>query len=654
MDVQIYINNAIIDYSDNESLPFILKVAYRDFRKIAETETVDLDNASTSLPIPATKLNQSIFEVNINAFYTIDVIRNGQTFFKGRCRVSQRIFRRKELISYDLELYGGTADIFEQLEGLSLRDLDLGLIGYSAASVIATWTNLTSDDNDCIYLPSIYGELNSGTENYFELEDMRPSVYYETILAGIESYLNITIESNLRTSDLWKRAVHLYGVGNLWENSNDTIQTNLTTDGTDDTLTYTFGLSDTVVFKVEVNVPSGNNGAGDLNHVEIISSEGFTQEIAYDTTNGNNYVSDEITLTGVGQTIKIVGHKTTGHALTNLPNGTQFQITSTTKVVDGSSVKIESCLHDIQVKDWLKELFLQFNLVSFYNPSTKVLRIDPPFQFTVNSTTYEGFYKFGSTIKLLKTDSRNTAKVHEIFFDKMWFYYQANDSSEDLVNRYTTNNTHPINVIKVELNEGENSSDFESLYHNLFNGVINGITSNELPILVDEDVDLLDGAAAIVAPTFLVAPKNALVTGELMSAYFENVNYTNMPIGRQNNLRTAKDYTLTFSDATGRSGAANQTNEGLISLFYKQYFSILSRLEILKIKVEINSIFDIDTFRNIVKINDEFYILIELNNVSYNSNFCDGTFVKIDYIRNDDDFYTNFNPVGALQILNII
>jgi hypothetical protein len=127
-----------------------------------------------------------------------------------------------------------------------------------------------------------------------------------------------------------------------------------------------------------------------------------------------------------------------------------------------------------------------------------------------------------------------------------------------------------------------------------------------------------------------------------------------MPIARQNNLRATKDYTLTFSDCEGRQGATNQTNSGLISLFYKKYFSTLSRLEIITIEVEINSILDINTFRDIVKIDNEFYILIELKNVKYDSNMCEGVFVKLDYIRSTDDFYTNYNPVGALQILNIV
>ena len=483
---------------------------------------------------------------------------------------------------------------------------------------------------------------------------MRPSVYYETILSGIESYLGITIESNLRTSDLWKRCVHLYGVGNLWENNSGNIETNLTSDGTVSELTYTYPSSDTSIFKVEVNVPSGNNASSDLNHLEIVSSEGYSQTVIYDPTNGNNVVSAEIELTGVGQTIELQGKKTGGSSAADLPNGTQFLVKSTTKVVIGSAVNIETCLHDIPVKDWLKDIFLQFNLVSFYNPVTKVLRLDPPFKFTIGGTSYDGFYRFNTTVKELKTDNREVIKSYSPIYDKMFFTYQKNDSSEDLINQYTTHKTHPLNFCIVQLNDGENVNDFESIYTNMVNGLINGITAYELPILVDSDVNLADGASAVSTPTFLTEPKNAIVTGEIFSAYLENVNRTNMPIARQNNLRANKDYTLTFSDCEGRSGATNQTNSGLVSLFYSQYFSILSRLEMLTIQVEINSILDIDTFRDIVKIDNEFYILIELKNVSYNTNMCDGVFVKYDYIRStDSSYYTNYNPVGALQILNI-
>ena len=653
MTTKIYINNTLIDYSENQNLPFILRVAYRDFRKIGETESVDIDNAATSLTIPATKTNKEIFEGNESTFFNIDVLRNGQTFFKGRCRLANKTFNRFNLVGYSLELYVGTADLFEALEGLSLRDLDLGQIGYSDGSILATWSGLTSDDNLAIYLPCVYGKLTSGAENYFQIEDLRPSVYYETILQGIESFLGITIESNLRASDFWKRCVHLYGVGNLWENVSSDIDVNLTSDGTVDTLTYTQSSSDSIVYKVEVNVPSGNNAALDLVHLEINSDTGYSQTIIYDSTNGNNVVSAEIQLNNVGEKIELTGHKTGGSALADLPNGTQFLIKSTTKVVEGSAVKIETCLHDITVKDWLKEMFLQFNLVSFYNPVTKTLRLEPAFSFEVGGTTYDGFYRFGDEIKTLKTDSQNANKNFKPIYDQIVFSYQKNGDSEDLINRYTDHNSHPLNCIDVEINNGLNAKVFESIYTNVANGLVDGITSNELPILTDSDMKLQDGVSAITTPTFLTEPKNGLVTGEIISAFYENVNYTNMPVVRQNNLRTYKDYTLTFSDANARSGATSQTNKGLVSLFYKQYFSILSRLEVLTIDVEINNIFDIETYRNIYKINNEFYILIGVKNVSYTTNMCEGVFVKYDYIRNTDDFYTNNNPVSALQILNI-
>ena len=62
MVVEIYINNTLIDYSENKALPFDLRVAYRDFKKIGETESIDLVNAASSLSIPATRTNKQIFE----------------------------------------------------------------------------------------------------------------------------------------------------------------------------------------------------------------------------------------------------------------------------------------------------------------------------------------------------------------------------------------------------------------------------------------------------------------------------------------------------------------------------------------------------------------------------------------------------------------
>lgn len=657
MDVKIYIDKIEVDYSENQNLPFVLRIAYRDFRKIGETEAIDVMNAATSLPLPATKKNQNILEGNENKDFSFEVTRNGQNFFLGRCRIVNKSYKRSKLISYNLELFGGTADIFERLEGVSLRDLDLGQIGYSLPSITATWANQTSDSNLAIYLPAVYGQLNSGTANRFEVEDMRPSVYYETILKGIEDYLGITINSNFRGTDYWKRCVHLFGVGELWENFSTPITINLISDGTVDTLTYTQASSDTIVYKVEVNVPSGNNSLNDLLELEIKSDTGYNQRIIYDNSNGNDVVSAEIQLNNVGEKIQLIGHKTGGSSPTLLPAGTQFLIKSTSKVVIGSSVNIASCLHDITVKDWLKDLFLQFNLVSFYNPVTKTLDLDPAFAFTIDGVhggTYQGFYKTDNP-RTIKADTRESQKAFQPLFDSAVFNYKADEATEPLINQFVIHTDHPLNCIHVHINEGKNSKDYESIYSNVANGLVDGITTAELPILVDSDVDLLEGAAVILEPTFITEPKNAILSGEIFSGFFEGVNVTTMPIARQNNLRGYRPYTLTFSDAEGRTGGNSETHRGLISIFYNQYFSILSRLEILTLEVEIENILDPETYRNVYKIDGEFYILIELKKVNYNTTFCEGVFAKYDLIREDDsDFYENFNPPGALQILNII
>ena len=653
MIVEIYINNTLIDYSENKALPFDLRVAYRDFKKIGETESIDLVNAASSLSIPATKTNKQIFEGHEHERFTIEVVRNSQNFFSGSCRLKSKQFSRSELKGYSLELYGGTADIFERLEGVSLRDLDLGLIGYSDAAITATWTGLTSSSNKCIYCPSVYGRLASGTENDFQIEDLRPSVYYNTILDGIAAYLGITIESSVIESDFFKRCVHLYGVGELWENAAGDIESNLVADGTTDTLEYTFPFADTVVFKCEVNVPSGNNSLNDLTHLEVTSDTGYSQIIPYDNTNGNNVVTAEINLDNVGEKIILEGQKSSGSAATLLPSGTQFLIKSTTKVVEGSAVKIETCLHDIHVKDWLKDLFLQFNLVSFYNPITKALRLDPPFPFEIDGTSYGGFYDIGATPIELKTDNRTVTKEYSPLYDLMAFHYLQDEATENLINQYTEHASHPLNCIEVQINDGQNSKEYKSLYENLANGLVDGITNKELPILVDSDVKLEDGAAAIGDPTFITNPKNALIV-DMMSAYYEGVNYTTMPVARQNLYRSLKQYTLTFSDNGQRLGSNSGTGKGLISLFYKRYFSMLSRLEILTMTVEVSNVVDPETFTSIYKIEGDNYILIELKKVVYDSNLAEGVFVKLDFIRDtDDSFYTNFNPPSALQILNI-
>ena len=73
----------------------------------------------------------------------------------------------------------------------------------------------------------------------------------------------------------------------------------------------------------------------------------------------------------------------------------------------------------------------------------------------------------------------------------------------------------------------------------------------------------------------------------------------------------------------------------------------------LTMTIEISNVIDINTFRIVYRIENENYILIELKKVVYDSNLCEGVFVKLDYIWSTDDLYHNHNPSGVLQILNI-
>jgi len=647
MNIQFYIDNVLADYKDLDTLPFLLNIGMRDFLKVGNLEGIELGNVSNLLPLPASKTNKSIFEGKSNNQLSLKVIKNGSEFFNGLCFLKSKTRQRSKVATLNVEISGGNSELIERLSGVSLRSLSMGNVTYSNSSVIATWSGGVAT-NKVIFAPCIYGKLNSENLNVWRLEDLRPSIYYETILSSIETFLGITIESNLRTSPIWKQAVHLFGAGNKWSSTVSEIINNQTADGAVFGLLFTPTLSENTLFNVEFNVVPG--GSASIDHIDLTAGS-FTQTITYAPSVGVRNFRVLNKMIANGEDIEVRA-KTSANADIALPIGSTMNSISLSTPLEGSTVSIASCLQDIEAKDWLKEIFTQFNLIAFYNPIIKVLRLDPAFNHKVSSTNYEGFIKLDlTTVKDFELDKVEITEKYKTDFDKLRFNYKADKIVEIEINKDIDIQNILINGSEVVLSDGDKVKKIKSLYENVFNGTLASVTDIEFPLLFDSEFKIDTTPIIVLDATFETEPKNALVTGETQLFNFEGANYTTAPILRQNNLRYGTfPYSLTYSDSLTDKGV---TCKGLLSMFYSQYFSVLNDLVIYEAKGRIKDILSVSTYTCVGRINTDLSFLNKIENVGLNSDIYDCTYIGYRVSNNTDSFITSNNVSFQKQIVNI-
>jgi len=185
---------------------------------IADIREPDKRNASFSktLTLPGTKNNNLFFE---NAF-EIDVVTqtfnpnlkamtvlsvDGVTQFKGALKLRKVNYLLGGQVTYDCNLIGNLADIYQEMGNLRLRDLDLSAYDhtYDKATIEASWTPTLG--TGYVYPMINYGE--NASLNTWDVGNFRPAVFAKTIFDKIVSDAGYTYSSSFLTSDLFKRLV---------------------------------------------------------------------------------------------------------------------------------------------------------------------------------------------------------------------------------------------------------------------------------------------------------------------------------------------------------------------------------------------------------------------------------------------------------------
>ena len=154
--VEIYIDNQLVDYTDLKALPLEFEVKVDRFFEIGASGGISIQNAINSLVLPASKRNIGIL-AGKTGLLNITILVNGQQRFTGSCLLISDLNEFGQLKQLQLDVIAGNSDFFSQLEGVSLRDLDLGVVMWDDASIQASWVLPNPDTHAGIFAPVIMG-----------------------------------------------------------------------------------------------------------------------------------------------------------------------------------------------------------------------------------------------------------------------------------------------------------------------------------------------------------------------------------------------------------------------------------------------------------------------------------------------------------------
>lgn len=237
---------------------------------IADIREPDKRNASFSktLTLPGTKANnlffENMFEVdvvtqtfnpNLKARTVLSV--DGVTQFKGALKLRQVNYLLGGQVTYDCNLIGNLADLFQDLGNNRLRNLDLSAYDhiYNKANIVSSWS-------PTLGVGYAYPMINYGTHTNlqeWDVYDWKPGVFAKTILDKIFSEAGYTYSSNFLTSDLFKRLIIPSSEARLHIDGT-TVNGRLINVGR--TSTYTQALGTTDGATVQNIIPINNDSSG--------------------------------------------------------------------------------------------------------------------------------------------------------------------------------------------------------------------------------------------------------------------------------------------------------------------------------------------------------------------------------------------------------
>ena len=209
-------DTAYTDVDLLDDVPYSITYSVADIRQPDKrsgsfSKTIEIPGSATN-----NKLFEFIFNVNIatatfnpNLKCDAVLLQNGVEIFRGSLRLAQIHVFEKTQITYDIELYGNTKNIFDAMGNKYITDLDLSAYNHlrTAANIVASWTAPSS--NGYVY-PLINNGLDgilSGAYPQWWNIHMFPWIYAKTIIDRIFTEAGYTYTSNFFNASLFKALI---------------------------------------------------------------------------------------------------------------------------------------------------------------------------------------------------------------------------------------------------------------------------------------------------------------------------------------------------------------------------------------------------------------------------------------------------------------
>ncbi len=670
--IEIYLGDQLADYEGSESLPLSLSKKTDKILEIVGADGVEIDNPLESITLPASKNNHSIYD-QIALLHEMPgtllvkdtkCLTNGVTFFSGASflkKVSVKNYP-KEMV---LELAGDGLAIWSRLEGISLRDLDLGVQEWTAATCQTSWVATPTTGYSGIFAPVLYGKTSgTGEPGAWHEKDLRLHVYFYTILKGIfETYLGYSLVSDFFETLWFGRWAYVFGIGDLvqYENLPDKCSVHVYR------IPGVAGSTDPILYHIEYEDTENEWDEVGQTTFTADPTVGSVDEYTVEFNGqGVNWGTFEIEINGVvvystspsytvggAQFFQVIknfdlntGDTLTTHAYTD-GGGTMFindvhlRIYTTPKPWQGADIVVSSCLHDEPVKKFIRAVSQMFCLAWRVNNTTKQVFCEPRFPYRLYSsgsyTQYDGFYRAPSDPSTLQTLA---ATDYDIDFEypfgkELTMSYAANEA-DPLFETYEQSSLAgiPIFGIKKPFNadDGKSTDSKNDLFSPLLLSSPDSASAQGgiLPTCLPENYEITEEAIPSVDKTFKCKPTCGMVFREAVEAYWDNTSQVEtMPfLSQYKPYRIAGDHddelnSGIFADMTAlpvEDGQSSQLMKGLASTFYQQYFECMKPAALVRCENPISLVnFSAEDFRDLKIMNFgngnvNFGILLEIGN----------------------------------------
>lgn len=290
MITEIYLNGSRLDLFEDVDINITFSV------QDIENPTNRQSSFSRTIQIPSTTNNDSIFGsiylfnswvVNFDPSIKADciVLQSGNTIFQG---VAQLLAIKEDQAgrTYEIGMYGETANLFKTIGDAELTDLDFSDLNHvwDSTNITDSWSNSITSDGTSYYYPFIdYGQnferQNTSPASFlYEIEDFYPGIYLKEYIDRIFDAAGYTYESsflNGANGSLFKQLIVPYGVSGVPYLPNDLIESFL----------YRVRLK-TMTFPVQPTNPYNANGSTYLLEMGVITplpyfDGGNYDEVAY-------------------------------------------------------------------------------------------------------------------------------------------------------------------------------------------------------------------------------------------------------------------------------------------------------------------------------------------------------------------------------------